>query len=276
MKKVCLDPGHGVETPGKRSPDGTYFEYEFALDMACRIRDILTRHGVAVTMTRMGDRDVSLGNRVNIANRIPGLDLFVSLHSNAAGSGAQWMAARGLVAYAYGDAVSNRAAENIMARHKEAGVTVRNGGKAAAGKHLYVIRKTNAPAVLVEHLFHDNREDCALLKDDKYRQKMAEADAKGILDFLCIQYNGYNNKEEDDMMDITQFKELWLKMRRELQDNDSGKWSEEARQWATSTGLVAGNGTQVNVEPNYMWEDLLTREQIVTVLYRFAKMMGKA
>jgi len=83
-----------------------------------------------------------------------------------------------------------------------------------------------------------------------------------------------NNKEEDDDMDVARFKELYNEMRSELQDNDSGKWSEEARVWATSTGLIAGDGTEVNGEPNYMWADVLTREQFVTVLYRFAKKMG--
>lgn len=82
------------------------------------------------------------------------------------------------------------------------------------------------------------------------------------------------SKEEDDDMDVARFKELWGEMRKELQDNDSGKWSEEARTWATSTGLIAGNGTEINGEPNYMWADVLTREQFVTVLYRFAKKMG--
>ena len=82
------------------------------------------------------------------------------------------------------------------------------------------------------------------------------------------------NKEEDDDMDVARFKELWGVMRKELQDNDSSKYSEEARAWATSTGLIAGNGTEINGEPNYMWADILTREQFVTVLYRFAKKMG--
>lgn len=82
------------------------------------------------------------------------------------------------------------------------------------------------------------------------------------------------NKEEDDDMDVARFKELWGEMRKELQDNDSSKYSEEARAWATSTGLIAGNGTEINGEPNYMWADILTREQFVTVLYRFAKKMG--
>lgn len=83
------------------------------------------------------------------------------------------------------------------------------------------------------------------------------------------------NKEEDDDMDVARFRELWGEMRKELQDNDSGQWSEEARQWATSTGLIAGMGTMPNGEQNYAWADLLTREQMAVLFYRFAKMMGK-
>lgn len=82
--------------------------------------------------------------------------------------------------------------------------------------------------------------------------------------------------EEDDDMDVKRFKELWLEMRKELQDNDAGTYSQDARNWATSSGLIAGNGTEINGEPNCMWQDMLTREQFVTVLYRFAQMMGKA
>ena len=56
-----------------------------------------------------------------------------------------------------------------------------------------------------------------------------------------------------------------------LQDNDSSAYSEEARQWAVDTGLVAGGSEDTF---NGMWEDVLTREQLVTVLYRFAKLAG--
>lgn len=72
------------------------------------------------------------------------------------------------------------------------------------------------------------------------------------------------------------FKEEWAKVRKELQDNDCGTWSAEARAWATSAGLIAGNGTvTADGTPNYMWEDLLTREQAAMLFYRFAQMMGK-
>lgn len=84
-------------------------------------------------------------------------------------------------------------------------------------------------------------------------------------------------KEDDDFMaDSKKFEEAWLAYRKTLQDNDAGQYSQEARNWATSIGLIAGNGTEINGQPNCMWGDILTREQFVTVLYRFAQMIGKA
>lgn len=79
--------------------------------------------------------------------------------------------------------------------------------------------------------------------------------------------------EEDDDMDVNRFKELWLEMRKELQDNDASEYSREAREWAVANGIVAGGSTG---EFNGMWEDVLTREQMVALLYRFAKMIGRA
>lgn len=84
-----------------------------------------------------------------------------------------------------------------------------------------------------------------------------------------------NINTEDDDMDVEKFKELWLEMRKELKDNDSNAYSKEARTWATEIGLITGGGIGKDGNPNYMWEDLLTREQFVTVLYRFAQLMGK-
>lgn len=83
-------------------------------------------------------------------------------------------------------------------------------------------------------------------------------------------------KEDDEDMDMTKFMEFMREYRDTLQDNDSGYYSKEARKWATDSGLVKGDGVDQNGDPNCMWEDFLTREQFVTVLYRFAKMMGKA
>ena len=82
--------------------------------------------------------------------------------------------------------------------------------------------------------------------------------------------------EDDFMANTEKFEAAWLEYRKTLQDNDAGTYSQEARNWAIGSGLIAGNGTQINGEPNCMWQDFLTREQLVTVLYRFAQMIGKA
>lgn len=96
------------------------------------------------------------------------------------------------------------------------------------------------------------------------------------MDALRQEVQAILNGSEDDDMDVKKFEELFLEMRKGLQDNDASTYSNEARNWATSSGLIAGNGTEINGEPNCMWQDFLTREQFVTVLYRFAQMMGKA
>lgn len=75
-------------------------------------------------------------------------------------------------------------------------------------------------------------------------------------------------KKEATNMDKETFKALWGELRKELQSSDGSEWSKDAREWAVSSGLIVG-GTD-----GYMWQDMMTREQLVTVLYRFARAMG--
>lgn len=186
-KKVVLDPGHGVETAGKRSPDGTYLEHEFNLDMAQRLKPILERHGVSVTLTRTDEHDVSLADRVSVSNAV-GPDLFVSLHSNADGDGKDWTSPDGYGIYtssAGETAERNKAARAILARAEEAGIKLWGSGL-FHDISLYVLKYTAAPAVLIEHGFHTNKAETEKLKSPAYRALLAQVDAKGILDYLGI------------------------------------------------------------------------------------------
>lgn len=92
----------------------------------------------------------------------------------------------------------------------------------------------------------------------------------------CLPDYASKATEEDDNMSYEQFKQYMSQYRKELQDNDKGEWSKEAREWAVSVGLFAGNGTDINGEPNYMWQDFLTREQAAQLFYRFAQDHGLA
>lgn len=246
-KKVVLDPGHGNQS-NNQSPDGTYSEPEFALDMAERMRAILTRHGVAVTFTRSGADNPTgkadtndLQYRCDVANAIKDLDLFVSLHTNAAGSG--WGSARGWEIYASspGDTAGrNIAAKAIAKRVREAGVTVH--GEAVKHERFYVLKNTTAPAVLIEHGFHTNKEDVALLKSADYRAKLAEAECKGILDYLGIAYDGRDSISGDTP----------------AKDTGASDWAQEAWEKAVQKGILDGSAPQGNC----------TREMLATVLDR--------
>lgn len=67
------------------------------------------------------------------------------------------------------------------------------------------------------------------------------------------------------------FNEMFATMRQEWKDNDAASYSAEARKWAMDAGIVQGGSATAF---NGMWEDLLTREQMVTMLYRFAVFIG--
>lgn len=185
LKIVCIDPGHGGAESANGSPDGSYKEHEFTLDLALRIRKLLTGK-VNVLLTRSVDMTVALNKRAQIANE-GGADCFVSLHSNAA-AGDGWSDAHGLCAYTYAaggerDKLANAILDELFASGVELRATRLNHAK------FTVLANTKMPAVLVEYLFHNNRADVALLKDSAFRDKLATATAKGICGYLGIAWD---------------------------------------------------------------------------------------
>lgn len=182
MPIVCLDAGHGKDTPGKRSPDGTLLEYEFNRDVVNRTKKILEKHGVKVILTCLDDRDISLKERCDIANKEKA-DLFASFHANAYKE--NWNDANGWEIYIVSKGGNaEKLAQKIHKYSKDLGLKDR-GIKIG---NFQVLRDTNMPAVLIEHGFYTNKEECEKLKSDSFRQKCAECDAKGILEQLGIEY----------------------------------------------------------------------------------------
>jgi len=103
--KILLDPGHGSNTHGKRSPDGRFLEYRFNRDIALDVQKQLTLSGYDATiLVPEDDYDVSIRartERVNTWCRQLGKKnvCLISIHTNAAGNGRQWMNARGWCCY---------------------------------------------------------------------------------------------------------------------------------------------------------------------------------
>lgn len=81
---------------------------------------------------------------------------------------------------------------------------------------------------------------------------------------------------EGDVVTQEQFNQMFkvamAEYRKSLQDNDAGAWSKTGREWAVGTGLIKGGTPLPNGQPNYMWEDFITREQMAELFYRFKDM----
>lgn len=192
MKHVIIDPGHGKTTPGKCSPDKSYFEWEGNRKRAKALGDALKAKGYEVhyTVEPSSDKDITLAQRGIITNNFvkkygAANCVFVSSHSNAAGHGS-WMNAKGWSIYTTrGQNNSDKLAEFI---YKAAvkyikGTPLRtdmSDGDHDKEADFYVIKAANCPAVLIEHFFHDNKEDLAYGISDKALKEFTNASVEGI------------------------------------------------------------------------------------------------
>lgn len=190
--KVLIDNGHGEETPGKCSPDGRLREFAYAREIAEMVVRELREQGIDALRIVEETRDIPLAERCRRANEIYRQTgkkaILVSVHCNAAGSGAQWMKAQGWSVF-----VSN----NASAASKQLAVCL---AEAAAGEHVRVrrpapgqsywqqnlamCRDTECPAVLTENFFQDNREDVDFLLSEAGKSTVAGIHVAGILSYL--------------------------------------------------------------------------------------------
>lgn len=191
--KILIDNGHGVETKGKRSPDGTLREYAWAREVARMACDLLQSEGYDAQLLVPEDRDVSLAERCRRANRYDKNDtILVSFHCDASGNGSRWMRARGWSIFTTrGITRSDSLAECIWKRAKQAFVaplSVRSYSNAKMGhdfeENYYILLHSYCPAVLVENFFQDNKEDVAYLKTDAAKAACAEVVVLGVKDYI--------------------------------------------------------------------------------------------
>ena len=182
---VCIDPGHGMTTGGKRSFDGTLREWEFNRSVAYKLKGILESNGIECIMTVAWEdqTDPPLADRVAVANGNDAVDLFVSIHANAYGS--SWNTANGWEVYAYQKGgVSELAAKYVEASKNALITEIRDRGFRTSD--FYVIKNTEMPAILIEHGFYTNVSEVEYLKSDAFRDRLAQSDAQGILNFFSI------------------------------------------------------------------------------------------
>lgn len=195
MKKytILIDNGHGVETPGKRSPDDSLREYAYTRQLAKRLVASLSRDGYHAQQIVTEEADVSLRERCARVNEICKREgaknvLLVSLHNNAKGSGVQWENARGWSAHVSlnSSTASRDLARSLITAAEQGGLKVRRSSPSEPywRQNLAMCRDTLCPAVLTENLFQDNREDVAWLLTEDGVETLVNIHATGIKRFI--------------------------------------------------------------------------------------------
>ena len=166
--KIFVDQGHNPINPNAGAEGNGLREQDLVYTIGQRLADRLRADPNFEVKLSRPTRDTLLGTtnatslaaRVNEANRW-GADYFISLHTNAASNAS----ATGTEAYAYARGTpAFRLGEDIL-QSLSASTGLRNRGMQAR-PGLYVLRKTQMPAVLVELGFITNPRDAALMRDD--------------------------------------------------------------------------------------------------------------
>lgn len=216
VSRIVIDPGHGGHDPGARA--NSIVEAQLVLDIALRVEALLKKHpGVDVVLTRRTDVFIPLEERTAIANR-ENADLFLSIHANAAAR----TAARGVETY-FLNFATNPEAEAVAAREnatsgrsmgrlpelvqqitlnakvkesrefaqmvqtsmirglRSQNKTVQDLGVKQAP--FVVLIGADMPSVLAEISFITNRPEATLLKNEAYKQRIAQALADAVLKY---------------------------------------------------------------------------------------------
>lgn len=176
---ICLDPGHGGKETGAIGPSAIR-EAEINLAIALKFRDLLVAEGATVYMTREGDVDVSLNDRVDFA-KAKNVDLLISIHNNALPDGRDPNKEHGTSSYWYHPQSQELAASLKNAEAKELGFP----DIGARYQNLALCRPTNMPAVLVEVGFVCNPDEYAKLISPASQQAAAQGMLKGLINYFA-------------------------------------------------------------------------------------------
>lgn len=186
MVKIAVDAGHGLNTPGKRSPNG---EREWTFN------DAVVRHAMNrlyefqnVTILRTDDvsgkTDIPLSARAKRANDFKA-DVFISVHHNALGS--VWGGHEGAETFIMQPKDSNPKSKKLAGCvHPHIVRAMQTKDRGVKDANFAVLRKTNMPAILTEGGFMDSSTDIKKMRNDRFLKAQGEAIANGVAEYLGL------------------------------------------------------------------------------------------
>ena len=193
--KILIDNGHGIQTKGKRSPDGKFLEYAYTREIARQVVTELKNKGYDAELLVPEEDDIPLSERVRRTNahcQAFGKTnvILISIHVNAAGEGSKWMNATGWSCYTckgqtesdrlatclYDAAIKNFPDKRIRTDFSDADSDWEEG--------FYILKKSLCPAVLTENFFMDKLSDRDYLQSEVGKQAIVDTHIEGIAEYL--------------------------------------------------------------------------------------------
>jgi N-acetylmuramoyl-L-alanine amidase len=198
-RTVVVDPGHGGQNLGTRSVVDHSVEKTWTLDWALRLAPLLASNGWHVVLTRTNDVDVSLADRVALADAVQA-DLFISLHFNSGFPNTELTGAETFCLTPVGlPSTLTRDFEDDMTKvfpnNAHDGPNLRYAfrihravlnatGASDRGirraRFMGVLRAQNRPAVLLEAGYLSNPREAQLIATPAYRDRLAQAVARAL------------------------------------------------------------------------------------------------
>ncbi len=177
-KVIVIDPGHGGEATGAIGPTGL-MEKDVNLQVAFHLRDMLKNSGATVILTRDGDYDIPLDERVKIAVENKA-DIFISIHHNANSAGDRSINRTEIYCkYEFGSPSFDFAYILMRKFHEKFGLQVIPPLPA-----MYRVLKNPTPvSILGEASYIINPEEEERLKRDDYRRLEASVYYEALIEY---------------------------------------------------------------------------------------------
>ena len=180
---VVVDAGHGGSDGGAVGLNTGVVEAGLDLDYALCLKAELEARGVSVALTRTDENALGKDKRSDMAARKAvmngcGANAVVSVHMNkfkdrsVSGPMAFYMQGAG-----EGQALAQAVIDGVCE-------ALGRASRLANPGDYYMIRESEAPAVIIECGFLSNAEDEALIQTEEYRNAVVRGVADGVLAFL--------------------------------------------------------------------------------------------
>ncbi len=181
-KMIMIDAGHGGADAG--AVRGRTYEKDINLAIALKVQKYLESSGATVIQSRVDDSalgrtksdDMYLRKRLGSKDN---LDVVVSIHQNTSPS----PSSHGAEIYYYLKSDEGK----LLAQSIKAGLKVGIGGeniRKIKGQDFLMLKRTLAPAVLIECGFMTNGNELGNLKYEKYQEKIAYGIYLGLIDYF--------------------------------------------------------------------------------------------